>query len=103
MTWQFIQLEGNTYRLRNLYTSKTFQPYSEPKPGVDLRQQPLEEGGPQYWEFIAQPDETYLIRLKDTDLYITISSNETNSPIILKPKKNSNEERWKLVEQNPWF
>lgn len=103
MTWQFTQVEGNAFQLRNLYTSKTFQPHADPKPGVELKQQPLEEGSLQYWEFIKQPDETFLIRLKDTDLYITISSNETNSPIILKPKQNSNEQRWTLVEQSPWF
>lgn len=49
------------------------------------------------------PDNNYLIRQKDTDLYITISSKETNSSIILMPKQNSNAQQWKIVEQDPWL
>ncbi len=103
MTWQFIQVEGETYQLKNLYTSKTLQPSSMPESGVALWQQPLGSDILQYWEFIEQPDNKYLIRLKDTDLYITISSDKTNSSIILMPKQNSSNQQWKLVEQNPRF
>lgn len=103
MTWQFIQGEEDTYQLKNLYTSKTFQPSSKPEAGVTLWQQPLKEDSPQNWEFIKQTDNTYLIRLKATDLYVTISSDETNSSIILMPKQNSSGQQWKMVEQNPWF
>jgi hypothetical protein len=78
MTWQFINVEGETYQLKNLYTSKTLQPSSKPELGVILCQQPLKKDSLQYWEFIKQPDETYLIRLKDTNLYVTISSDKTN-------------------------
>lgn len=103
MTWQFIQVEGETYQLKNLYTSKTFQPSSKPESGVTLCQQPLKNDSLQYWDFIKQPDGTYLIRLKDTNLYVTISSDKTNSPIILMPKQNSTTQQWKLVKQNPCF
>jgi Ricin-type beta-trefoil lectin domain. len=103
MTWQFIQLEEDTYLLKNLYTEKTFQPSSTPKSGVDLWQKPLGGDPLQYWEFLKQPDETYLIRLKGTELYITISSDKTDSPIILMPKQNSPDQQWKLIEQHPLF
>ncbi|MDR2719744.1 MAG: RICIN domain-containing protein [Nitrososphaerota archaeon] len=103
MTWQFIQLEDDTFLLKNLYTDKTFQPPSSPEPGIHLWQQPLGGDNFQYWEFIKQPDETYLIRLKGTELYITISLDENNSPIILIPMQNSTEQQWRLIEQHPLF
>lgn len=103
MTWQFLQVEGETYQLKNLYTSKTFQPSSKPESGVALWQQQVKTDNLQYWEFLKQPDNAYLIRLKGTDLYVTISSDKTNSPIILMPLQNSIGQQWKLVEQNPRF
>jgi len=103
MTWQFIQLEGDVYLLKNLYTKKTFQPSSSPEAGVSLWQQPLGGNRLQYWEFLKQPDETYFIRLKDTDLYITISSDKNHSDIILMPLQNSPDQQWKLIEQRPIF
>lgn len=103
MTWQFIDEEGESYQLKNLYTSKTFQPSTKPEVGVTLGQQPLKEDGSQYWEFIKQPDNSYLIKSKGTDLYVTISSDKTNSSITLMPKQNSTGQQWKLVKQNPWF
>jgi len=101
MTWQFIELEENIYMLKNLYTEKTFQPSSLPDMGIDLLQKTLGGKDNQYWEFIKQSDEIYLIRLKDTELYITISSDKNNSSIILMPLNNTNEQQWKLVNQKP--
>ena len=103
MTWQFIQLEKDTYLLKNLYTQKTFQPSASPEPGVTLWQQTLGGDSLQYWEFIKQPDETYQIRLKGTELYITVSSDQNDSAIILMPKQNSPAQQWKLIEQHPVF
>ena len=101
LTWQLIGLEDNTYLLKNLYTQKSFQPSSTPKPGVTLWQQTLGGSRLQYWEFIEQPDDTYLIRLKDTELYITATSGENNSAIALMPRQDSDSQRWRLVRQNP--
>lgn len=101
ITWQLIQLEGNTFLLKNLYTQKTFQPSSAPEAGVNLWQQTLGGSSFQYWEFTKQPDDTYLIRLKNTGLYITATSDENNSDIILMPKQDSDRQLWKLVRQNP--
>jgi len=103
ITWQFIQIEGDTFLLKNLYTQKSFQPSNQPKPGVSLWQQPLGGSSGQFWEFRKQPDETYLIQLKGTELYITISSDENNSDIVLMPSQESDEQKWKLVEQHPIF
>jgi hypothetical protein len=103
LTWRFNHIEGTTYQLQNLYTEKTFEPKSGTEAGVTLWQQPLKKDKSQYWEFIGQPDETYLIRLKDTELYITLSSDKTDSDIILMPYQNSSRQQWKLIEQYPPF
>jgi len=101
ITWQFIKLEGDVYLLKNLFTHKTFQPTSTPEAGVTLWQQPLGGTRLQYWEFIQQHDETYLIRLKDTDLYITITSNINGSDLVLMPLQNTTQQQWVLIEQRP--
>jgi hypothetical protein len=103
ITWQFIQLEENVFLLKNLYTHKTFQPSSTPEAGVTLWQQPLGGDRLQYWEFIKQSDDAYFIRLKDTDLYITISSSDNHSDIILMPLQNTPSQMWTLIEQRPIF
>lgn len=101
ITWQLIGLENNTYLLKNLYTQKTFQPSSAPATGVNLWQQTLGGSRLQYWEFIEQEDATYLIRLKDTELYLTTTSDENNSDIVLMPRQDSDMQEWRLVRQNP--
>jgi hypothetical protein len=102
MTWQFIQLEGETHLLKNLYTQKTFQPSSDSEQGIALWQQPLGGDSRQYWEFLKQSDEeVYLIRLKGTELYVTISSEKNNSAVILMPLQNSTVQQWKLTPQIP--
>ena len=101
MTWQMIKLADGSCLLKNLYTHKTFQPVSSPEPGVALWQQPLEANDLQYWEFVKTPDESYRIRLKGTELYITASGNKNNAPLVLMPIQDSQSQQWKLVEQHP--
>ena len=101
LTWEFIQLEDNTYLLKNLCTQKTFEPSSSLKQGVGLWQQTLGGSRFQYWEFIKQSDETYLIQLKGTELYLTTTSDENDSAIILSAKSNSKNQLWRLIRQNP--
>jgi hypothetical protein len=102
MTWNFINLSDNTYQLSNLFTSKTFQPKENPaKIGSTLEQQPTSGDVSQQWEFIKTADNTYYIRLKGTELYITASSAQTNSGIILKAKEANSLQMWRLVAQNP--
>lgn len=101
ITWEMIQLADSTYLLKNLYTQKTFEPVAFPAQGVSLWQKPLGYGNFQYWEFIRQNDSVYYIRLKGTDLFITVSSNEDNSELLLQPLKNSDSQKWKLIRQNP--
>ena len=103
ITWEMIEIDTNAYLLKNLFTERTFQPKSEPKEGVCLWQQSLGGTPLQHWEFLKQQDGTYLIRLKGTELYVTTSSIETDSPIILMPKQNSKMQLWKLVRQTPWI
>lgn len=103
MTWEFIKVNENSFILKNFYTKKTFQSSSIPENGVILYQQEINNNDLQVWEFIKQDDNTYSIKLKDNELYITISSEKTNSEIILMPYLDTDEQKWKLVEQKPWF
>ncbi|WP_152616816.1 RICIN domain-containing protein [Flavihumibacter solisilvae] len=103
VTWEMIEIGDSAFLLKNLFTEKTFQPKSGPKPGVGLWQQTLGGTPLQHWEFIRQPDETYLVRLKSTELYLTISSKAENAPIVLMPLEKSDRQRWKLIRQTPWI
>lgn len=103
ITWEMIEIDTNTYLLKDLFTEKTFQPKSEPKEGVGLWQQSLGGTALQHWEFLKQTEETYLIRLKGTELYLTTSSDKTDSAIILMPKLNNKTQFWKLIRQTPWI
>lgn len=100
LTWQFNHVEGTTYQLQNVYTRKTFEPVSDLESGVALWQQPISDNSPQ-WEFIEQQDGIYAIRLVDTELYISISSDKTDTPIVLMPFENINSQLWELIEQYP--
>jgi hypothetical protein len=103
ITWEFIEIGENTFLLKDLFTEKTFQPKSEPANGVGLWQQPMGGTPLQHWEFISQSEESYRIRLKGTDLYVTASSDQTDSPIILMPKQDNKAQLWKKVRQTPWI
>ena len=102
MTWDFKHIGDSTYQLKNLFTSKTFQGKDSPaKQGTKLEQQPLSTSTGQHWTFVKIAKNTYNIRLKGTDLYITASSSDTNSDIILQGKQKNALQSWKLVAQNP--
>lgn len=103
VTWEMIAIGENTYLLKNLFTEKTFQPKAEPKAGVGLWQQSLGGTALQHWEFIKQPDETTLIRLKNTELYLTISAKEEDAALILMPLDNTDKQKWRLIRQTPWI
>lgn len=103
LTWRFLPIEGNSYQLENLYTAKTLDASAKPVSGVSLWQQPLQTGHPPAWEFVKQADQTYLIRLKGTELYVSTTSDQTNSAIVLLPNQSSTRQRWKLIEQDPWL
>lgn len=102
MTWKFMSVGDNTYQLKNLFTSKTFQSKEIPaKDGSALEQQPISNVDSQQWEFIGAPDNSFYIRLKGTELYVTASSSQTNTNIILKKKQGNALQLWRLVAQNP--
>ena len=107
MTWDFNKVEGNTYQLKNLFTNKTFQPESpEAAPGTAIIQEPIVDNNlKQQWEFLPAGNNTYLIRLKGTDLYITPSDPKgtVNSKTILAKKDGSKLQQWTIYEQYPEF
>ena len=103
MTWEFLSVKGATYQLKNRFTGKTFQPSGDAVDGVNLVQQPISKDSLQYWEFEKSTGNTYYIRLKGTKLYITLSGKNTNSDIVLKPRKENLMQSWRLVAQDPEF
>jgi hypothetical protein len=104
MTWDFQHVEGNTYKLKNLFTSKTFQPMAEANAGVALEEQPLNtDNATQQYEFEPIDKDTFLIKLKGTDLYLTPSDKKgsVNSKIILAKKTNTKDQYWDIYQQSP--
>lgn len=104
MTWDFKKTDVNTYQLRNLFSSKTLQPTAVASANVPFDEQPLVPGdAKQQYEFILIKKDTYLIKLKGTDLYITLANpkGEVNSAIILATKKGTTDQQWFIYEQAP--
>jgi Ricin-type beta-trefoil lectin domain-like len=104
MTWNFLHVEGETYQLKNLFTSKTLQPENNPANGTKLEQQPLQAGvATQEYDFIPVSEGKYRIRLKGTDLYLTPSdlTGTVNAAIILAKKREAPEQLWTIYAQNP--
>jgi len=104
MTWDFQPIADNTYQLKNLFTKKTFQSLGEAQDQAPLEEQPLTAGAnQQQYEFIKVKDSTYLIRLKDTQLYLTPADpkGSVNSAIILTRKKESPLQQWLIYQQHP--
>jgi hypothetical protein len=104
MTWDFQHVEGNTYKLKNLFTSKTFQPVAQANEGGALEEQPLNaDNSAQQYEFEPIDNDTFLIKLKGTDLYLTPSDKKgsVNSKIILAKKTNTKDQYWDIYQQSP--
>jgi hypothetical protein len=104
MTWNFKNTGENSYQLQNLLTNKTFQPVTKADINVAFEEQPLVDASPnQLYEFIGLKKDTYLIKLKGTDLYLTPADikGKVNSAIILASKRNTPEQLWTIYEQSP--
>ena len=105
MTWDFKQVEGNTYQLKNLFTNKTFQPKDgTAADGVVLEQQPLVNAqSNQQYEFIPVQKNIYLIKAKGAELYVTpVDRNGTSGTgITLAKKDGSKLQQWTIYEQKP--
>jgi len=103
MTWDFKNVDGNTYQLRNLFTGKTFQPKKSTETLFNLEEQPLVTGDVnQQYEFIAVGS-AYMIKLKGTELFLTPEDKKgsTNSNIVLAKKTNTKDQYWTIYEQSP--
>lgn len=104
MTWSFKHVAGNTYQLQNLLTNKTFQPKGDANVNVALEEQSLNTNSAiQQYEFEAIGHDTFMIKLKGTDLYITPSDKKgaVNSKIVLAKKTNTKDQYWNIYEQSP--
>jgi len=104
MTWNFKKTDANTYQLQNLLTNKTFQPVAAAGANVAFEEQPFSaDDNKQQYEFINVKKDTYLIKLKGTDLYVTPADAKgtVNSAIILAAKRNTIDQQWFIYEQAP--
>lgn len=105
VTWDFKHVEGETYQLKNLFTSKTFQSKDGvPAEGVLLEEQPLVTAQQnQLFDFVPVQKNVYLIRQKNTDLYITPAdaAGAENTGIVLAKKNGSKLQQWTIYEQKP--
>lgn len=105
MTWDFKHVDGNTYQLKNLFTSKTFQPKDgAAADGAVMEQQPLvNEQANQQYEFIPVQKNIYLIKAKGTELYVTPVDKDgtTDTGITLAKKDGSKLQQWTIYEQHP--
>lgn len=104
MTWNFKKTGDNTYQLQNLFSNKTLQPITTAAANVAFEEQPLAtEADNQQYEFIAVKKDTYMIKLKGTELYVTPADakGSVNSAIILAAKRSTPEQLWNIYEQAP--
>ena len=100
MTWQKIEQEDGSFLLKNLYTEKGFGASAAPCEGVSLWQQPLSGKDAQSWVFEGDSGKLR-IRLKNTDLYLTAETSETNGNLILTSLSEDMKQFWTLIEQRP--
>lgn len=104
MTWNFKSTGNETYQLQNLLTGKTFQPVAQAGENVAFDEQPLKDGaGNQKYEFIKVKTDTYKIRLKGTELYVTPSDDKgkVNSAIVLNKENSQPDQLWYIYQQSP--
>lgn len=103
MTWDFKQVNGNTYQLQNLFSGKTMQALGTDA-GALFNEQPLEQlKDSQMYGFEPAGKNTYLIKLKGTDQYITPpgENSEINSAVVLAPKRGGKSQQWAIYQQSP--
>lgn len=104
MTWNFIHIEGNVYKLQNLLTHKTFQPINDSNTSTELEQQSFDSGSlNQQYEFESIDKNNYRIKLKGTELYITPADDKgtVNSKIVLAKKVKAKYQFWSIYKRSP--
>ncbi|WP_343691221.1 RICIN domain-containing protein [Chitinophaga sp.] len=95
VTWDFKNVEGQAYQLRNLFSGKTLQPKGTAMEGGTMEEQPI--AGQQY-ELLPGDKNSYMIRVRGTDLYITQRENDI---VLAAKKKDLTSQSWTLVAQDP--
>ena len=104
MTWNFIHIEGNVYKLQNLLTHKTFQAVNNSKSNNELEQQAFDSGSlNQQYEFESIDKDNYRIKLKGTESYLTPANDKgaVNTKIVLVKKVNLKYQLWSIYKQSP--
>lgn len=67
-----------------------------------MEEQPIGQTNQQAYELVAAGNNQYYVKLKGTELYLTLQNTDgaTNS-IILQKKQDGDLQKWTLVEQHP--
>ena len=100
----FSQVIKGTYAIKNVLSGKTFQAINQPPSAGDvLNEQPIGNTIIQQYEFIPVSKNVFLIKVKDTELYLTPSDNKgtINAPVILSKKTGIKLQQWTIYEQHP--
>lgn len=101
MTWDFKKIDGNTYQLQNLFTNKTMQAMGTDT-GAGFNEQPLEpQKASQLYDFEPVGKDTYLIKLKGTERYLTGTGSDINTLVKLAPKTGDKSQQWTIYQQSP--
>lgn len=96
--WQVIALEDGSCLLKNLYSQKAMEANLNDN---TLWQQTMGGTSRQYWVMEALGEETFRLRLRDSNLYLTATSSETNSEPKLLSATDDENQLWRLVRQTP--
>ena len=98
ITWQVIALEDGSCLLKNLYSKKAMEANLNDN---TLWQQTMGGTSRQYWVMEALGEETFRLRLRDSNLYLTATSSETNSEPKLFSATDDESQLWRLIRQTP--
>lgn len=101
ITWQMINIEGDVYMLKNLWTEKTLEPVNGATEGSTMWQKTLGTNKTQHYEFVKTDDNEYIIRIAGSELYLTAPEDKLDADIVLKPQDNSQNQLWRLIHQTP--
>lgn len=102
LTWRFVQASDGSVLLANVYSKKMLGVSGQAAPGTTLAQYARSSSSVS-WDIDEHADGSVLIRLHGTQLYVTATSGEINSAVVLAPPNGSNLQNWRLIKQKPWI
>ncbi|TDW61597.1 ricin-type beta-trefoil lectin protein [Novosphingobium sp. PhB55] len=102
LTWRYVPAADGSVLLANVYSKKMLGVSGQTTPGATLAQYARSSSSVS-WDIEEHADGSFLIRLHGTQLYVTATSGEINSAVVLAPPNGSNLQNWRLIKQKPWI